>query len=151
MRLHTLVALLPALQAAAADHYDRQGSRVLKRHQHVQLRTRAQDDDYSISNVTELVLQDEQEEDEEHHLWKRSMGPSWTARPALKNGKHRTGVSAMQLTVVGKNRVLIIDKAENNPLQIKGTTPVDNGKTHPAWIQYMDYTTGKGYAMQAQT
>jgi len=98
----------------------------------------AMDENYYASDV----------EPEEGHLWKRAMGPAWTGKSVLKTNKLKSQVSAMQITVTGLNSVLIIDKAENNPLQIKA-----NGKypKHPGWVQWLNLKTGKSIPLDAQT
>lgn len=147
-----LTALSLVTSSAEASQYKH-----LRRQQHASNNRRdTSTSGWTLNNGTsfDASLADEAtglQEEEELHLWKRSMGPSWKSKPTLRQNKVSAGVSAMQLTVVGRNTILVIDKSENNPLQITGNTPVDNGKTHPAWIQWLNYETGKGHAMQAQT
>ena len=49
---------------------------------------------------------DIEERDGVKHMWKRTMGPSWTASPSLATSNVMTGIGAMQLTVVDTNTVL---------------------------------------------
>jgi len=103
----------------------------------------------AVNDTTlELVGNDMQDENAEGYLWKRAMGPAWTGKSVLKTNKLKSSVSAMQLTVTGLNSVLIIDKAENNPLQIAA-----NGKypKHPGWVQWLNLKTGKSIPLDAKT
>lgn len=52
-------------------------------------------------------------------LGKRALGKAWSGASYL-SAAGTTGVSAMQLSVVDDDHVLIYDKAEENPLQING-------------------------------
>lgn len=52
-------------------------------------------------------------------LGKRSLGKAWSGTSTL-SAAGTTGVSAMQVSVVDDDHVVIYDKAENNPLQING-------------------------------
>jgi len=66
---------------------------------------------------------------------------AWSGTSSLANGP-RSGVSAQQMTVVGNNKVLILDKAEKNPLKV-------NGKS--VWVSYLDLPSGKVKGMFSQT
>ncbi|GAA5924677.1 uncharacterized protein JCM15063_005705 [Sporobolomyces koalae] len=75
------------------------------------------------------------------HGHKRALGPGWTGTSSWRRAG-TTGVGAMQITVVDDDNIVIFDKAEDNPLQVKG---------HSAWGSVYRISTGKVRALDLKT
>ncbi|GAA5853453.1 hypothetical protein JCM3766R1_000771 [Sporobolomyces carnicolor] len=97
--------------------------------------------DNELTQIFERTVHGPEASKRWHGHEKRALGRGWTGpKPFRRAGT--TGVGAMQVTVVDDDNIVIFDKAEDNPLKVKG---------HSAWGSVYTISTKKVRALNLQT